>query len=73
LMRMVKTYLDEMGLGIALLGPMQVARFSRHLKLEPDAMARVKLTTGPESANALAAPAICKMSPMPANCRVAIP
>jgi hypothetical protein len=43
--RKVKIYLDEMGLGPALLGPMQAARFSRHSKLEPDAMLRVKLTT----------------------------
>ena len=65
--RLVKSYLDEMAISPALFDELE-QRSVEH-QLEPDALLRVGLATGPESAEALTGPAICRSLPKPDNCR----
>jgi hypothetical protein len=70
--RLVADYLDEMAVAPMFLGMMQAVMYSSHLQLEPNTMLKVGLTTGLESVDELAAPAICKSVPHPKNCRTVL-
>jgi hypothetical protein len=66
--RIVKSYLEEMAIDPALFAAMDQSSVER--QLEPDRMLKVGLVTGPESADALTGPVICRSSPKPDNCRL---
>ncbi|TJW87795.1 MAG: hypothetical protein E5V92_08135 [Mesorhizobium sp.] len=66
--RVVKAYLDEMAINPGLFAAMEQSSVER--RLEPDMMLKVGLATGPESADALTGPTICKSAPKPDNCRL---
>jgi hypothetical protein len=66
----VADYLDDMAIRQAFLAMMQPVKSPKFVQLQPAGMAWVGLTTGPQSAEALTNPAICKAAPRPRNCRV---
>lgn len=65
--RVVKTYLEEMGINAGLFAALEQRSVER--QLEPDMMLRVGLITGPQSVDLLTGPTICKSAPKPDNCR----
>ncbi|RWK27707.1 MAG: hypothetical protein EOR46_33885 [Mesorhizobium sp.] len=67
----VRSYLAEMSVRQHLFPPVQFdfADFRLlRLRLEPGTMLTMGLTTGPESANHLVGPTVCKTEPRPQNC-----
>ncbi|TIO04445.1 hypothetical protein [Mesorhizobium sp.] len=66
----VKSYLRDMAVGPGLLAAMRSVPDSRHRQLEPAMMLKVGLTTGLESVDEFTGPTICKLEPMPENCRM---
>ncbi|MEW6630940.1 MAG: hypothetical protein AB1440_08750 [Pseudomonadota bacterium] len=66
--QIVKAYLEEMAINPDLFATIEQRSVER--QLEPDLMLKVGLTTGPQSADALTAPSICRSSPKPENCQL---
>lgn len=67
----IRSYLAEMSVRQHLFPPMPLDRFDykrNRLRLEPGTMLTMRLTTGPESANHLVGPTVCKTEPRPQNC-----
>ncbi|MCF6101317.1 hypothetical protein [Mesorhizobium muleiense] len=67
----IRSYLAEMSVRQHLFPPMPLDRFDykrNRLPLEPGTMLTMGLTTGPESANHLVGPTVCKTEPRPQNC-----
>ncbi|WP_435053079.1 hypothetical protein [Mesorhizobium australicum] len=62
----VKAYLDEMAIGPALFATIE--RRSTEGQLDPDAMLKLGLTTGPQSVDALTGSTTCKAVAKPDNC-----
>lgn len=70
----IRSYLAEMSVRQDLFPPMPLNRFDykrNRLPLEPGTMLTMGLTTGPESANHLVGPTVCKTEPRPQNCPAA--
>ncbi|MGX9576750.1 hypothetical protein [Mesorhizobium sp. f-mel] len=70
----IRSYLAEMSVRQDLFPPMPLDRFDYkrdRLRLEPGTMLTMGLTTGPESANHLVGPTVCKTEPRPQNCPAA--
>jgi hypothetical protein len=66
----VAEYLEKMGIGPAFLWSTRHIKPSSPLRLTPETMRIVGLTTSHASVGQLTAPAICKVVPRPENCRV---
>ncbi|MER8467210.1 hypothetical protein [Mesorhizobium sp. M1396] len=66
--RVVKAYLEEMGIDPALFTAIEGPSVER--QLEPDTMLRLGLTTSPQSVDALTGATICDGVPKPRNCRM---
>lgn len=66
--QLVKSYLQEMAINPGLFAAIEQTSSER--QLEPDVMLKAGLTTGPESADTLTGPAICRSSPKPEHCRL---
>ncbi|MBZ9676964.1 hypothetical protein [Mesorhizobium sp. ES1-1] len=64
----VKAYLEAMSANPLLFA--EIKQQSLERQFEPKFALRVGLTTGPQSADVLTGPAICKSVPRPSNCRV---
>lgn len=69
-----RSYLAEMSVGQDLIPPMPSDRSHfffklNRLQLEPDAMRKFGLTTGPQSVEELTGASICRSLPKPDNCR----
>lgn len=67
----IRSYLAEMSVRQDLFPPMPLNRFDykrNRLRLEPGTMFTMGLTTGPETANHLVGPTVCKTEPRPQNC-----
>jgi hypothetical protein len=68
----VAEYLEKMGIGPAFLWSTRHIKPSNPLRLTPETMKIVGLTTSYASVGQLTAPAICKVVPRPENCRVMV-
>jgi hypothetical protein len=68
--RKLLAYLKEMGIDTALLEAIESTPSHDIRRLGQDEMLKLGLITGPESTDALTAPAICAVEPAAGNCRV---
>jgi hypothetical protein len=69
LRRQFTAYLNEMGVSTDILEPINKTPAAGILKLDQSELLTLKLITSLDQVDALTGPSICKLQPMPSNCR----